>query len=94
MTGRAPDVTLGRMLRRTRTRLALTAGLGAVAVLPLLPAAGTASATYDPCDGIFLNRIYHDPANMLRDLIYCLQLGWPPYDAPMGTATWIDQHSA
>ena len=94
MTGRALVVTLDRMFRCTRNRLAVAAGLGAAAVLPLMPSSGTASATYDPCNTIFLDWVYEDPAGMMWDYHYCLLFGWPPYDAPMGTWDWINDHSA
>ena len=88
------DLQTGHMSRSIRTRLALTLGLAAGAVLPLLPAGGSASATYDPCNTVFLDWVYEDPADMMADFSYCMFFGWPPYEAPIGTWDWINDHSA
>lgn len=82
------------MSRRFRTRAALAAATTAVAALPVLPSSGTASANYDPCDAVFLDWVYEDPADMMWDFTVCIFWGISPDGPAFGTSEWIDDHSA
>jgi hypothetical protein len=84
-----------RAARRAAATALASAALGIAALGVTAPSASAVTpAGYDICDTIWTDWVYDSAADQAADWAYCRDAGHIPWDAPVGSPTWMDDHSA